>query len=88
MKKSILISGALLLLSGIPVLGEELDMSWYDEEVIVAPSTKLEKAEASIEHMKERVDFYQRVVRSVEHEEQELKELRKLRVRNTSKVKK
>ena len=55
-----------------------------EEEIIteeVKTDTNLEKAEAELEYMKEKVDFYKRVVRSVQREEEELKALRKIRVR-------
>ena len=47
----------------------------------VKTDTNLEKAEAELDHMKEKVDFYQRVVRSIRREEEELKALKKMRVR-------
>ena len=54
------------------------------EEIIIEEietDTKLEKAEAELDYMKEKVDFYKRVVRSVEREEEELKALKRIRVR-------
>ena len=65
----------LFLLSMVPLLGEEI----AEEEV--KTDTKLEKAEAELDYMKEKVDFYKRVVRSVQREEEELKALKKTRVR-------
>ena len=43
-----------------------------EEEVYHKPQTRLEKLEYNSERAKDRVDFYQRVVRSVQREEQEL----------------
>ena len=54
------------------------------EEIIIEEAetdAKLEKAEAELDYMKEKVDFYKRVVRSVQREEEELKALKKTRVR-------
>ena len=54
------------------------------EEIIIEEAetdVKLEKAEAELDYMKEKVDFYKRVVRSVQREEEELKALKKTRVR-------
>ena len=70
-----MILAGLFLLSMVPLLGEEI----AEEEV--KTDTKLEKAEAELDYMKEKVDFYKRVVRSVEREEEELKALKKTRVR-------
>ena len=54
------------------------------EEIIIEEAetdAKLEKAEVELDYMKEKVDFYKRVVRSVEREEEELKALKRIRVR-------
>ena len=54
------------------------------EEIIIEEAetdAKLEKAEAELDYMKEKVDFYKRVVRSVQREEEELKALKRIRVR-------
>ena len=54
------------------------------EEIIIEEAetdAKLEKAEAELDYMKEKVDFYKRVVRSVQREEEELKGLKRIRVR-------
>ena len=70
-----MILAGLFLLSMVPLLGEEI----AEEEV--KTDTKLEKAEAELDYMKEKVDFYKRVVRSVQREEEELKALKRIRVR-------
>ena len=52
---------------------EYYDGSLTEEEAIYnKPKTRLEKLEYNSEKAKDRVDFYQRVVRSVQREEQEL----------------
>ena len=54
------------------------------EEIIIEEAetdAKLEKAETELDYMKEKVDFYKRVVRSVQREEEELKALKRIRVR-------
>ena len=54
------------------------------EEIIIEEAetdAKLEKAEVELDYMKEKVDFYKRVVRSVQREEEELKALKRIRVR-------
>ena len=59
------------------------------EEIIIEEAetdAKLEKAEAELDYMKEKVDFYKRVVRSVEREEAELKELNKIKMRDIKKT--
>ena len=56
-----------------------------EEEINPVPMTKVEKAEAQLAYMQEKVDFYKRVVRSVEREEEELKELKKQRITNIRK---
>ena len=75
-----MILAGLFLLSMVPLLGEEI----AEEEV--KTDTKLEKAEAELDYMKEKVDFYKRVVRSVEREEAELKELNKIKMRDIKKT--
>ena len=71
-----MILAGIFLLSMIPLSGEEIII---EEEV--KTDLKLEKAEAELEYMNEKVDFYKRVVRSVQREEEELKVLRKTRVK-------
>jgi hypothetical protein len=71
-----MILAVLFLLSTVSLLGEEIII---EEEI--KTDVKLEKAEEELEYMKERVDFYKRVVRSVEREENELKALKKIRVK-------
>lgn len=94
MKTRILLLLGMLLLLSVPLLSEEIgedETNWIhveEENNEKIPMTKLEKAESELEYMNERVDFYQRVVRSVEREEAELKELRKLKIRNTKGLKK
>lgn len=52
---------------------EYYDGSLTEEEAIYnKPKTRLEKLEYNSEKAKDRVDFYQRVVRSVQREEQEI----------------
>ena len=85
MGKIIMAAGFLILSAGI-YSQEITDIEITEiEEIIPAPVTKLEKAEAELAHMQEKVDFYKRVVRSVEREEEELKELKKQRIRNIRK---
>ena len=74
MMKRLILAG-LFLFSTALLSEEEITM----EEV--KTDTNLEKAEAELDHMKEKVDFYQRVVRSIQREEEELKALKKMRVR-------
>ncbi len=74
MMKRLILAG-LFLFSTALLSEEEITM----EEV--KTDTNLEKAEAELDHMKEKVDFYQRVVRSIRREEEELKALKKMRVR-------
>ncbi len=71
-----MILAGIFLLSMIPLSGEEIII---EEEV--KTDLKLEKAEAELEYMNEKVDFYKRVVRSVQREEEELKALKRARVR-------
>ena len=81
----IIITAALLLLSTGLYAQNEQDFVIDPEEICPVPLSKLEKAEAELAHMQEKVDFYKRVVRSVEREEEELKELKKQRIRNIRK---
>ena len=76
-----MILAGIFLLSMIPLSGEEIII---EEEV--KTDLKLEKAEAELEYMNEKVDFYKRVVRSVEREEAELKELNKIKMRDIKKT--
>ena len=73
MRKMILTG--LFLFIMIPLAAEEIIIEEAETDV------KLEKAEAELDYMKEKVDFYKRVVRSVQREEEELKALKKTRVR-------
>lgn len=85
MRKIIMTAGLLILsvnLFAQELNGQEMILI---EEISTEPLTKVEKAEAELAHMQEKVDFYKRVVRSVEREEQELKELKKQRIRNIRK---
>ena len=85
MRKIIMTAGLLILsvnLFAQELNGQEMILI---EEMSTEPLTKVEKAEAELAHMQEKVDFYKRVVRSVEREEQELKELKKQRIRNIRK---
>ena len=74
MMKRLILAG-LFLFSTALLSEEEITI----EEV--KTDTNLEKAEAELDHMKEKLDFYQRVVRSIQREEEELKALKKMRVR-------
>ena len=73
MRKMIL--AGLFLFIIIPLAAEEIIIEEAETDV------KLEKAEAELDYMKEKVDFYKRVVRSVQREEEELKALKRIRVR-------
>ena len=85
MKRKVFIYGLLGFLLGIAGFsaGEEIydieEIQILEEEKI--PLTKVEKAEQELAHMQEKVDFYKRVVRSVQREEEELKALKRIRVR-------
>ena len=81
----IIITAVLMLLSAGLYAQNEPDFVFEPEDISPAPLTKLEKAEAELAHMQEKVDFYKRVVRSVEREEEELKELKKQRIQNIRK---
>ena len=85
MRKIIMTAGLLIL--SVNLFAQEIDSQEMIliEEINTEPLTKVEKAEAELAHMQEKVDFYKRVVRSVEREEQELKELKKQRIRNIRK---
>ena len=73
MRKMILTGLFLFIIA--PLAAEEIIIEEAETDV------KLEKAEAELDYMKEKVDFYKRVVRSVQREEEELKALKKTRVR-------
>ena len=73
MRKMILTGLFLFIIA--PLAAEEIIIEEAETDV------KLEKAEAELDYMKEKVDFYKRVVRSVEREEEELKALKRIRVR-------
>lgn len=73
MRKMILTGIFLFII--VPLAAEEMTIEEIETD------TKLEKAEAELDYMKEKVDFYKRVVRSVQREEEELKALKKIRVR-------
>ena len=77
----IIISAVLMLLSAGLYAQNEPDFVFEPEDISPASLTKLEKAEAELAHMQEMVDFYKRVVRSVQREEEELKGLKRIRVR-------
>ena len=89
MKRKVFIYGLLGFLLGIAGFAAEEEIYDIEEIQILEeekiPLTKVEKAELELVHMQEKVDFYKRVVRSVEREEEELKELRKVRVRGIRK---
>ena len=78
MRKMIL--AGLFLFIIIPLAAEEIAIEEIETD------TKLEKAEAELDYMKEKVDFYKRVVRSVEREEAELKELNKIKMKDIKKT--
>ena len=73
MRKMILTGLFLFIIA--PLAAEEIIIEEAETDV------KLEKAEAEQDYMKEKVDFYKRVVRSVQREEEELKALKRIRVR-------
>ena len=73
MRKMILAGLFLFIIA--PLAAEEIIIEEAETDV------KLEKAEAELDYMKEKVDFYKRVVRSVQREEEELKALKRIRVR-------
>ena len=73
MRKMILTGLFLFIIA--PLAAEEIIIEEAETDV------KLEKAEAELDYMKEKVDFYKRVVRSVQREEEELKALKRRRVR-------
>ena len=89
MKRKIFIYGLLGFLLGMAGFAAEEaydieEIQILEEEKI--PLTKVEKAEQELAHMQEKVDFYKRVVRSVEREEAELKELNKIKMRDIKKT--
>ena len=73
MRKMILTGLFLFIIA--PLAAEEIIIEEAETDV------KLEKAEAELDYMREKVDFYKRVVRSVQREEEELKALKRIRVR-------
>ena len=73
MRKMILTGLFLFIIA--PLAAEEIIIEEAETDV------KLEKAEAELDYMKEKVEFYKRVVRSVQREEEELKALKRIRVR-------
>ena len=73
MRKMILTGLFLFIIA--PLAAEEIIIEEAETDV------KLEKAEVELDYMKEKVDFYKRVVRSVQREEEELKALKRIRVR-------
>ena len=79
--RKIIITAVLMLLSAGLYAQNEPDFVFEPEDISLVPLTKLEKAEAELAHMQEKVDFYKRVVRSVQREEEELKALKRIRVR-------
>ena len=89
MKRKVFIYGLLGFLLGIAGFAAEEEIYDIEEIQILEeekiPLTKVEKAEQELAHMQGKVDFYKRVVRSVEREEEELKELKKQRIRNIRK---
>ena len=89
MKRKVFIYGLLGFLLGMAGFAAEEaydieEIQILEEEKI--PLTKVEKAEQELAHMQEKVDFYKRVVRSVEREEAELKELNKIKMRDIKKT--
>ena len=84
--RKIIITAVLMLLSAGLYAQNEPDFVFEPEDISPASLTKLEKAEAELAHMQEKVDFYKRVVRSVEREEAELKELNKIKMRDIKKT--
>ena len=85
MKRKVFIYGLLGFLLGIAGFAAEEEIYDIEEIQILEeekiPFTKVEKAEQELAHMQGKVDFYKRVVRSVEREEAELKELNKIKMR-------
>lgn len=85
MKRKVFIYGLLGFLLGIAGFAAEEEIYDIEEIQILEeekiPLTKVEKAEQELAHMQEKVDFYKRVVRSVQREEEELKALKRIRVR-------
>ena len=85
MKRKVFIYGLLGFLLGIAGFAAEEEIYDIEEIQILEeekiPLTKVEKAEQELAHMQGKVDFYKRVVRSVQREEEELKALKRIRVR-------
>ena len=85
MKRKVFIYCLLGFLLGIAGFAAEEEIYDIEEIQILEeekiPLTKVEKAEQELAHMQEKVDFYKRVVRSVQREEEELKALKRIRVR-------
>ena len=85
MKRKVFIYGLLGFLLGIAGFAAEEEIYDIEEIQILEeekiPLTKVEKAEQELARMQEKVDFYKRVVRSVQREEEELKALKRIRVR-------
>ncbi len=90
MKKKIFIYGLLGFLLGIAGFAAEEEAYGIEEVQILEeekiPLTKVEKAEQELAHMQEKVDFYKRVVRSVEREEEKHKEIKKIKMRDIKKT--
>ena len=89
MKRKVFIYGLLGFLLGIA--GFAAEEAYVMEEIQILeeeeiPLTKVEKAEQELAHMQGKVDFYKRVVRSVEREEAELKELNKIKMKDIKKT--
>ena len=89
MKRKVFIYGLLGFLLGIA--GFAAEEAYVMEEIQILeeeeiPLTKVEQAEQELAHMQEKVDFYKRVVRSVEREEAELKELNKIKMKDIKKT--
>ena len=91
MKKRITVLLVLLPVLGLQAFSEENlndNTNWIQpaEEIKPVAQTNIEKAEQEVNHMQEKVDYYNRVVRSIEREEAELRELRKLKIKNPKKI--
>ena len=83
-KKLSILTGLLLLGSygfSSEILFTDVDWIQMEEETQSKATSQIEKAEQELDHMQDKMDYYQRVVRSIEREEKELKELKKMRVR-------
>ena len=90
MKRKVFVYGLLGFLLGIAGFAAEEEIYDIEEIQILeeekVPLTKVEKAEQELAHMQGKVDFYKRVVRSVEREEGELKEKKKKKMRDIKKT--